>query len=137
MSEATQIILNLLWRVDDDDFSIRLGSATTTISTTIPQIRSAVVVIVIISAQRIRASPIRRTPDNEACLTRELASREREIVSATYTPSLSASSPKLATWMSNAPSAGGLGAATVPYSSGRRTYAVRNPRAAAALRSYS
>jgi len=183
------------------------------------------------SAQRIRAPPHRRTPDNQACPTRRSHRREREIMrersdhmsrqpmkhqrshprasrrrdprifllsaqpvrckkdprvsgasrlrprmttwrgrqekllptaycllptahcllptayslfptpysrrEAPHTPSLSASSAKLATWMSNSPSAGAFGAATVPYSSGRRTYAVRNPRAAAALRSHS
>jgi hypothetical protein len=45
-----------------------------------------------------------------------------------HAPNLSASSTKLPTWMSYVPSAGSFDPTPAPYSSARRTYAVRNPR---------
>jgi hypothetical protein len=54
----------------------------------------------------------------------------------THAPSFPARSPKSAACRSYLPAAGSGEATPGPYSSGRRTYAVRNPRFAAASRSH-
>lgn len=83
----------------------------------------------------IRAPPREEHPpmDPTPVASRDPRARPR---SRAYAPSFSARPMKLSTLTSNLPSAGFSDPAPGPYSSGRRTYAVRSPRPAAASRSH-